>query len=126
MTVQRYEVEAWLGDDHDLTDDQITDLAAQFAAIADRYPDPDDEQEREAARTVAHQLMTSSPEQVVAEWRAARERAQMAKLRAMAALQHAALTIVTSEHRGIYSEGGFAERAGVDRGTVRKWCGKPR
>lgn len=126
-TTQRHEIEAWLGDDHGLTDEQVGDLLRTSDEIAARYPDPDDRDEREAALTVAYRLMAEDPETVVREVAAERLRAQLAEARAVAGLRQAALILVDLDGgrsaRGIQTQQGFAERAGATRMTVREWLG---
>jgi hypothetical protein len=120
---QRYEIEEWLGDDHGLDVDRVTDLVSAADEIACRYPDPDDRDDREAALTVAYRLMVEDPETVVAALRVERERGRLALL----GLQQAAHTLVedgATRWSGIRSEAGFARAAGVDRMTVRDWRGK--
>lgn len=129
MTTQRHEIMAWLGDDHSLTDDQLTHLTRQADQIAARYPDPDDIEEREAALTVAYRLMVAPAEDVVDELAADLSRARLAEQAALAGLQQAAVTVVAvgdRSARGLRSQAGFAARAGVDRNTVRDWQGIPR
>ena len=88
MSTQRYEMEAWLGDDHGLTDEQVTDLMRIADDIEARYctPDPDGEDpeqeredliqatqdERDAALTIAYRLLTEPAADVVRELRTAR------------------------------------------------------
>lgn len=115
--MQRYELNAWLGDDHDLTDDQLDKLLAQADEIEERFPDDDDQPERDAALAAAYQLLTEDADTVVADLAAARA----AELNALAGLQHIAITRIAS---GDATESGFARQAGVDRMTVRKWLGK--
>jgi len=120
MTTQRHEIEAWLGDDHDLTEEQITALVRTADEIATRYPDPDDRDEREVALTVAYRLMTGD-QTVVDEMAADLTRARQTQVRALAGLRHAAVTLVPA---GKQTEAGFARRAGLDRMAIRKWLGK--
>lgn len=120
MATQRHEIEAWLGDDHGLTDQQIDDLTATADEIAARYPDPDDKAEREAALTVAYQLMAGDEgtvEELARELLAAR----LAEAQALAGLRQAALTLIPSNQE---TQAGFARRAGVDRMAVRGWFGQ--
>jgi hypothetical protein len=119
--MQRYEIETWLGDDHRLTDDQVEQLRQTSDQIAERYPDPDDADEREAALIVAHQLMTAGPS-VVDELAGGLLRARVAEARALAGIRQAAVELVTPA--GPETEAGFARRAGVDRMAVRGWLGK--
>lgn len=114
---QRHELEAWLGDDHGLTDVQIDELANTVHAIAERHPDDDAEQE--AALTAAYQVAVGEGD-VVAEQGERLSYARRAEQKALSALQQAAVELVPDSE----SESGFARRAGVDRMTVRKWTGK--
>lgn len=120
MTTQRHEIEAWLGDDHGLTEQQITDLTQAADAIAAQYPDPDDKGEREAALTVAYRLMAGDPA-VIDDLAWALADARTAQARALAGLRQAAVVLVPA---GQETESGFARRAGVDRMAVRDWLGK--
>ena len=120
MTTQRHEIQAWLGDDHGLTDQQVDELVRTADDIAVRYPDPDDREEREAALTVAYRLMTgdtTTVEELARELAAARQ----AQVRALAGLRQAALTLIPAQDD---TQAGFARRAGVDRMAVRGWLGK--
>jgi hypothetical protein len=124
--MQRYEIEAWLGDDHGLTEDQIRDLLRTADEIAARYPDPDDADDRETALTVAYRLLVEPPENVVDELGAALTRARVAEANAKAALRQAAVTLVRvgdRSARGVRSQAGFATAAGVDRMAVKDWLG---
>lgn len=124
---QRHEIEAWLGDDHGLTEDQIADLTRAADEIAARYPDPDDREDREAALTVAYRLMVEDAETVVRELAEERRSALVAAARAAAGLQQAAVALVDIDGgkglRGVGSQMGFARAASVDRATVRDWLG---
>lgn len=119
-TTQRYEIEAWLGDDHGLTDQQIDELTATAHDIADRYPEPDDRDEREAALTAAYRLMTGDT-MLVDELGAELAAARAVEVRALAGLRQAAVTLVPARDE---SEANFARRAGIDRMAVRGWLGK--
>lgn len=118
--MQRYEIETWLGDDHGLTAEQVDLLTATASEIGQRYPDPDDADEREAALTVAYRLMVEDHPQVVAELAASLTAARLAEVRVLAALRQGAVTLVPAAE----SEAGFARMAGVDRMAVRGWLGK--
>lgn len=120
MTTQQHEIEAWLGDDHGLNGEQITDLVRTADDIATRYPDPDNRDEREAALTVAYRLMADDTA-VLDELAAARSAAKMAEVLALAGLRQAAIDLIPT---GRETEAGFARRAGVDRMAVRRWIGK--
>lgn len=116
---QRYETEAWLGDDHGLTDEQIDELTATADEIAERYPDPDDQAERDAALTAAYRIMAGQAEALVEELARERVNAREAELLALAGLRQAALTLIPGDE----TQAGFARRAGVDRMAVRDWLG---
>jgi hypothetical protein len=124
---QPHEIETWLGDDHDLTPDQVETLRAAADTIAARYPDPDDQAERKAALATARRIVTEDPALVVAELADARRRAREALALSTAGLWQAAVMTVDVGVRGRKhsdSENAFAVRAGVDRKTVRTWLGK--
>lgn len=125
---QRYELEAWLGDDHGLTDEQITELMRVSDEIEQRYSEDGDEdrESREAALTVAYRLMVEDAETVVRDLSAALWQARLAEARALAGLRQGALTLVKDPGkgaRGIRTQQGYADRAGVTRMTVRDWLG---
>ncbi|MCT2547367.1 hypothetical protein [Streptomyces atratus] len=119
MGMQRYELEAWLGDDHGLTDDQIDELLVQADDIDSRSGD--DQDEAREALTAAYRLLREGADAVVADLAQRRAAARAAELDALAGLQQAAITLIG---RGDATESGFARQAGVDRMTVRKWLGK--
>ncbi|MFE9372232.1 hypothetical protein ACFYM2_21030 [Streptomyces sp. NPDC006711] len=119
--MQRYELEAWLGDDHGLTGDQIDELLHTADDIAEQYPDADDRDDREAALTAAYRLMTEAPEELIAELASERVNARLAEQKAFISLRQIAVTRINS---GDATEAGFAKQAGIDRMTVRKWLGK--
>lgn len=121
-TTQRHELDAWLGDDHGLTEEQITELLHISDEITARYPDDDDN--RAAALTVAYRLMVEDPETVVQQLAADLMHARTAEACAVAGLQEGALLLVEDGGkgaRGIHTQQGYADRAGVTRGTVRDW-----
>lgn len=119
--MQRFELDAWLGDDHGLTDDQIEELLRTADEIEEQYPDEDDRDDREAALTAAYRLMVEAPEDLVAELAAERTAARIAERKALVALRQVAVTRINN---GDATEAGFAQQAGVDRMAVRKWLGK--
>lgn len=119
--MQQHELEAWLGDDHGLNEDQLAELLDQAGEIEERYPDVDDQPERDAALTAAYRLMTEPTEDVLADYGRQRTDARAAAAAASAALQHAARTVIAP---GGLSEAGFADKALVDRMSVRRWLGK--
>lgn len=119
--MQRYELDAWLGDDHGLTEDQIEDLLSTAGDIEEQYPDEDDHDDREAALTAAYRLMVEAPEDLVAELAATRTAARIAERKALVALRQVAVTRINN---GDATEAGFAQQAGVDRMAIRRWLGK--
>lgn len=125
--MQRHELEAWLGDDHGLTEDQITDLLRTAGEIGDRYPDPDDQHMRDAALTIAYRLMVEDPSKVTADLADELLRARLAESRALAGIRQGALTLVRPGDRsvrGIRSQLGYANRVGVHQSAVRDWLGQ--
>lgn len=116
--MQQYELEAWLGDDHGLDEKQLAELLVEAAEIEDRYPDADDQDERNAALAAAYRLKTEPAEKVVAEYGQQLTAARAAAAVASAGLQQAAQTAIAN---GDYTEAGFARAGGIDRMTVRKW-----
>ncbi len=116
-------LEAWLGDDHGLTTDQLGDLLTLANDIHARYPDQGDEDERQAALIVAYQLLLDQDRvlELVDEMARKLVRARASEAAALAGLRQAALTVIRP---GGASEAGFARRAGLDRMAVRAWLGK--
>ena len=119
--MRMHELEAWLGDDHGLTGVLLNELRKQVNEIEDRYPDVDDQAERDAALSAAYRLMVEPVEDVLADYGKQRADARAAASAASAALQQAARTVVAE---GKLSEAGFSRVAGVDRMSVRKWLDK--
>lgn len=110
---------AWLGPAaDDLTPEQIDRLTEVDRAVRVRYPDPDEQAEREAAlsATVQYLLGDITPEGADAELRTARRREREAYV---AALQVAVMT-----HRDGVSETASAARCGIDRMGLRRALGK--
>lgn len=123
MTTQRYEIEAWLGDDHGLTDEQVTDLIRISDEINERYPDEDDADLCDAAMVAAYRILSGhdSGEDIVAALAETRVQARKQDAEALAGLRQAAAMLVPDR----MSENGFARIGHVDRMTVRrKWLGK--
>jgi hypothetical protein len=119
--MQRYELDAWLGDDHGLTNDQVDELLRTADEIEEQYPNEDGREDREAALVVAYRLMVEAPEDLIDELAAARTAARAAERKALVALRQIAVTRITN---GDATEAGFAQQAGVDRMAVRRWLGK--
>lgn len=136
---ETYEIEAWLGDDHGLTDEQVEelrqisdDIYARYCTPADGVDDPEmveadlaqaSEEERDAALQTAYRLLLGD-EKVIAELARERTVARREEARAAAGLRQAALMVIEPGTRHDRSEAAFARRVGVDRMTMRKWLGK--
>ncbi|MEU9615926.1 hypothetical protein AB0D56_30855 [Streptomyces sp. NPDC048209] len=119
--MQLHELEAWLGDGSlRLTADQLNELLRTADEISERYPDPDDQIERDAALSTAYQLMATDQD-VVEGLARERDAAKNAELQALAGLRQAAVILIP---RGDATEYGFAKKTGIDRMTVRRWLGK--
>ncbi|MFF5609237.1 hypothetical protein ACFY65_23100 [Streptomyces cellulosae] len=119
--MQRYELEAWLGDDHGLTNEQVDELLRTAGEIEEQYPDEDDREDSEAALVAAYRLMIEAPEDLITELAAARTAARAAERKALVALRQIAVTRISN---GDATEAGFAQQAGVDRMAIRRWLGK--
>jgi hypothetical protein len=119
--MQRYELDTWLGDDHGLTEDQITELLAIADDIDVAYPDRDDQADAEQALVGAYRAMVEDPTDLATTLGSALFRARLAELEAKAALRGAAIALVG---RGKMAEAEFARASGVTRMTVRSWLGK--
>ncbi|MFB6984427.1 hypothetical protein [Streptomyces sp. NPDC056304] len=118
---QEYAMRAWLGDGHGLDNGQVAELMRTSDEISERYPDADDQDLRDAALGTAYRLMIGD-DSVVDEYAETRAHAKRMEACAMAALEQGALTLVPSKQM---TEKDYAERAGVDRMTVRRrWFGK--
>lgn len=117
--MQRYELDAWLGDSRaDLTDEQYDRLLGEAREIADRYPGPDGEQWAAVALAAALAYITGdlSPQ----EAGTALLRARIAEREASVTAQEVArLTVLDGS-----SEVAAARMTGLDRMTVRKALGK--
>jgi hypothetical protein len=119
--MQRHEILAWLGDDHALTYDQLDEFTTVAIEIEQRYPDPDDQDEAQAALIAAYRLLVEDQASVVQELSAQLTSARRAELLAIAGLKQAANMLIDAHRQ---TEAGFAREAGVDRMTVRSWRGK--
>ena len=119
--MQRHEILAWLGDDHTLTADQLDEFTTAADEIEQQYPDPDDQDEAQAALIAAYRLLVEDRTAVVRELSAQLASARRAEQLAVAGLKQAAKQLIDARQR---TEAGFAREAGVDRMTVRAWRGK--
>lgn len=125
--MQRHEMEAWLGDDHGLTDDQITELMRIADEIGERYPDRDDEEDRDAALFAAYELMTRDAAEVIAEQAGRIEQGRTLERRGLAGARQTVITLDARgdlDPRGELNESSVARLLGVDRMAVRGWLGK--
>lgn len=136
---ETHEIEAWLGNDHGLTGEQVEELRQISDDIYSRYCTPADgdddpemteadlarasQDERDAALQTAYRLLLGD-EAVIAELARDRSIARSAETRATAGLRQAALMVIEPGTRRDRSEAAFARRVGVDRMTMRKWLGK--
>lgn len=117
--MQQHEIDAWLGTARaDLTDHQYQTLVAETAVIEARYPDPDDQDERDAAlsATVQHMLGETTTLAAGAVLLAARADAARALSAARQVARLAALD-GTPKARA-------AREAGIDRMTLLKDLGE--
>ena len=125
--MQRHEMEAWLGDDHGLTEEQITELMRTADEIGERYPDPDDQEDRDAALSAAYELMVRDPGEVIAEQAGRIEQGRTLERRGLAGARQTVITLEARgelDPRGKINESSLARTFGVDRMTVRSWLGK--
>lgn len=128
MSTQQPELDTWLGNDHGLSPEQVDHLTQLSNDINQRYPEPNDHAVREAALATAYRLLRGETD-VIEELAATRTAARTAEAAALAGLRQAALMTVDRDappnRHNPNGEAAFAERAGVDRMTVRrKWLGK--
>jgi hypothetical protein len=122
MTTERHELEAWLGENHGLTGQQITELLTIADELDEQYPGDDDSEEREAALTMAYRLMVEEPTDVVDELAQDLSTARQEERRALAALRQGARQLIhTGGGRGLRTQMGYAQAAGVDRSAVINW-----
>jgi hypothetical protein len=119
-TTQRHELLAWLGDDHGLTGEQITQLLHTADEIHQQYPGEDAEDERQAALTTAYRMLVEDPNDVLDDLGAARTRHVLEGSRIRAGIKQAVLYAIENE---LVSEHEAARRVSVDRMTIRKWRG---
>lgn len=117
--MQRYELDAWLGDNHGLNEAETAELLSKADEIEERCDADPDEMSEELV--TAYRLMREDSGAVVQELADRRLAASVAEVNALAGLRQAAVTLIG---RGDETEAGFARKANVDRMTVRKWLGK--
>lgn len=125
--MQRHEMEAWLGDDHGLTEEQITELMRSADEIGERYPDPDDQEDRDAALFAAYELMVRDTDEVIAEQAGRIEQGRTLERRGLAGARQTVITLEARgelDPRGTLNESSLARTFGVDRMTIRGWLGK--
>ena len=122
MTMQPYELDAWLGDT-ELTRDQREDFERSIDMIAARYPGrdhgqhPDEEMMGEAMSGAIRVLLGDDTlEGLAQEW----SRARVAEREAMGRLTGA---VIATADAGV-AETVIAERTGLNRRSVRLALGK--
>lgn len=109
----------WLGPAADeMTADQIARFHAEAERIDARYPDPDEQDERDAALSAVVQYLLGETRPTDAG--RALTAARMAEAHAMAASQQIAVMAVADG----MSEVKAAEACGIDRNTLRRALGK--
>ena len=119
MSMQPYELDAWLGDARDtMTDEQVASFARLVDRIGDRWHDDDDVAERTEAMRGALQIILGDA--TLAEVGRDLRRVRVAEREAAARLTGALLAGAAA---GI-AETVMAEESGVSRPTVRKALGK--
>lgn len=119
--MQDYDLDAYLGAfAEELDADRRWVLGQVLDKLAERWPSPDFTDEATAAGNAATELAfgDSTADQIVIEYRDAREAERTAHLRLTGAL------LYTSLSEPAVSEVALAERFGVTRMTVRKALGK--
>lgn len=117
--MQRYELEAYLGDAlADMTTEQVDRLHAEADRIDARYPDPDEQEERDAAMSAAVQYLLG--ETSIDDAARALITAQRARDAAMAAVQQ----IAVMAHADGMTQEVAAQRAGIARKTLLRALGK--
>lgn len=110
---------AWLGPaTDDLTPEQIDLVTAEAARIAERYPDPDEQHERDAALSavVQYLLGDTSAEDVSRALAEARRREREAYV--------AAEAVAVAMVRHGYPKAGAARAVGIDRMSLLKALGE--
>lgn len=106
MTMQRYELDSWLGPDG-WTDEQRDKIAEDFGAWEAANPDADQD---EGAIMLTAIAQHHDGELVILDLSRVRREVRAA--------------VIVSVTLGGMSEAGAARAAGVDRMTVRKWLDK--
>lgn len=119
MRTQRHELTAWLGPAADeMNPEQIDDFARVVDDIDARYPDPDDQDLRDAAMSAEVQMILgeTTPEDAKRRLISARREA----LRASVAAQQIAVRLVRSGTE----KKAAAEATGISRPTLDKALGE--
>ncbi len=112
---------AWLGPAaEELTAEQTERIAAEASAINERYPDPDEQPERDAALSAAVQYLLgeTTPEDAGRELAGARQRTAEAFA---ASVQIATMLVADA---GGKDKSGAARRTGIDRMSLLKALGE--
>lgn len=109
----------WLGPAaEDMTDEQIERFTRVWDHIEQRYPDPDDQDERDAALSAAVQYLLGDTTTTQAGDELLRARQRAAE--ALAAARQVAVMAVEDGR----PEATTAREIGVDRMALRGWLGK--
>lgn len=116
-TMQPHEIDAWLGDTT-LTDEQRATFEAEISEIMAAYPDPDDQDVRDAAMSAALQyiLGETSADEV--------RQKNIAAIQATANARAAVRTVARLMSATGVSESQISRDLGVTRITVRAALGK--
>ena len=124
MSMQRYELEAWLGPAlDDMTAEQVDAFAAMVDRIETRYPGRDHGQhpdEEAAVEAMSGALMVLLGDDALAGLAGEWSRVKRAEREAMARLTGAIIAASTAGRM----ETEIAAETGLNRGTVRKALGK--
>lgn len=109
-------------DDLGLTPDQHRSLVALANDLAVRHPGPEGEDRRKEELYIAYRALRGD-ESVVDELAAEHDAAKLAVRKAVRRLRMAAPLMV--EPSGPFTIVEYARRAGVTKGTVRRWVRRP-
>jgi hypothetical protein len=115
MTTQRYEIEAWLGDDW--SPEQTEQIITEYQAWERQHPDVDGEDTQAMLTAIAQRVDGTLDLRELARERL---RTELAAVEARRQLRAGVL----AEIAGGMSEVEAARLGGVDRMTVRAWRGK--
>lgn len=112
-----HDIDTWLAGTP-LTDEQRDRFAEAWGAVSDRYPDPDDQDERDAALSAALQYLLG--ETVPADAGRSLARARHQQLLATATARQIAIMAIADGA----TENALHGQLEVTRRTLRQWLGK--